>query len=224
MSSSRLSNSDVCFLLLRRCVSCFFSWSSLLRLINANHMLIISRFMCADALWTLAMACNVYLTFFWKYDAEKLRSMEKYYFIFCYGVPFVPAFLFLFITAGRGHMYGNATLWCWIDSEWDIFRIATFYGPVWYGAPKHSLLSTWLRVFMFKQRTNSLQACNLCDFRHLHPRRQGNLQEAPPTSILPKSITARERSGRLPRRRSQQPICVHEDYRSSCHLRICCRF
>lgn len=77
------------------------------------------------------MACNVYLTFFWKYDAEMLRGMEKYYFICCYGVPFVPAFSYLFITGGRGHVYGNATLWCWVSPNWDIMRIATFYGPVW---------------------------------------------------------------------------------------------
>ena len=32
---------------------------------------------------------------------------------------------------GKVHIYGNATLWCWIDSEWDYLRIATFYGPVW---------------------------------------------------------------------------------------------
>jgi hypothetical protein len=89
--------------------------------------------MAADAYWTLAMACNVYLTFYHKYDAELLRTMEKWYFLACYGAPFLPAFIFIWVTKPDGSRpYGNATLWCWIASEWDIWRIGAFYGPVWY--------------------------------------------------------------------------------------------
>ena len=92
----------------------------------------LTRFMSADAYWTLAMACNVYLTFYWKFDANRLRRLEIYYFILCYGIPFIPAFVYIFTkTTNKGRMYGNATLWCWIGGNWDIFRIATFYGPVW---------------------------------------------------------------------------------------------
>ena len=50
--------------------------------------------MVADALWTFAMACNVYFVFFWKYDAKQLRSLEWKYILFCYGVPFISAFTF----------------------------------------------------------------------------------------------------------------------------------
>ncbi|PMD34368.1 family A G protein-coupled receptor-like protein [Hyaloscypha variabilis F] len=93
---------------------------------------LIQMFMPADAYWTFAMALNVYLTFYYKFGADQLRRLEKYYFLACYGVPFVPALAYLFVTTQeKGHMYGNATLWCWISSEWDIFRIVTFYGPVW---------------------------------------------------------------------------------------------
>ena len=88
--------------------------------------------MPAYAYWTFAMALNVYLTFYYKYGAAELRRLEKYYFLCCYGLPFIPALAYLFVTTeAKGHMYGNATLWCWVSSEWDIFRIATFYGPVW---------------------------------------------------------------------------------------------
>ncbi|KAI1133851.1 family A G protein-coupled receptor-like protein [Hypoxylon sp. FL0543] len=90
------------------------------------------RFLPADAFWTLAMAFNVYLTFYHKFDAARLRSMEIYYLLLCYGIPFVPAIAYVFIrTESAGRMYGNATLWCWVSNGWDIFRIATFYGPVW---------------------------------------------------------------------------------------------
>ncbi|KAG6008814.1 hypothetical protein E4U21_003843 [Claviceps maximensis] len=93
---------------------------------------LIQLFMPADAFWTLAMAINVYLTFYYKFDAVRLRKMEIPYLIGCYGLPAIPAVAFLFIkTSGGVRVYGNATLWCWISQDWDILRIAIFYGPVW---------------------------------------------------------------------------------------------
>ncbi|KAK3940789.1 G-protein coupled receptor [Diplogelasinospora grovesii] len=93
---------------------------------------LVQMFMPADAFWTLAMAVNVYLTFYFKYDAQQLRKMELPYLLACYGLPFIIAIVFIFIsTPDKGRMYGNATLWCWVANKWDIFRIATFYGPVW---------------------------------------------------------------------------------------------
>ncbi|KAH8888787.1 family A G protein-coupled receptor-like protein [Thozetella sp. PMI_491] len=93
---------------------------------------LIQMFMPADAFWTLAMAVNVYLTFYFKFDAQRLRRMEIPYLFCCYGIPFVVALAFIFVSSpSKGRMYGNAALWCWVSTEWDIFRIATFYGPVW---------------------------------------------------------------------------------------------
>ncbi|KAJ5763122.1 CAMP receptor-like protein [Penicillium manginii] len=87
---------------------------------------LIQWFMPADALWTFAMACNVYLTFFHKYNSDQLRQIEWKYLIFCYGVPLIPAFTYFFIkTEALGR------LWCWVSKQWDWLRIATFYGPVW---------------------------------------------------------------------------------------------
>ncbi|RAH85157.1 Nnf1-domain-containing protein [Aspergillus japonicus CBS 114.51] len=93
---------------------------------------LIQWFMPADALWTFAMACNVWLTFFHKYDSEQLRRLEVKYLLACYGLPFVPAFVYFFIeTKTRGKIYGAATLWCWVSTPWDFLRIGLFYGPVW---------------------------------------------------------------------------------------------
>ncbi|OBT90618.1 hypothetical protein VE02_00561 [Pseudogymnoascus sp. 03VT05] len=93
---------------------------------------IIQMFMPADSLWTLAMAFNVYLTFFHRYSASQLRSLELKYLLFCYGVPFVPAIAFVFAgTEDKGRIFGSAILWCWITVEWNALRIAIFYGPVW---------------------------------------------------------------------------------------------
>ncbi|KAL4915598.1 Nnf1-domain-containing protein [Aspergillus aurantiobrunneus] len=93
---------------------------------------LIQWFMPADALWTFAMAFNVYLTFFRKYNSEQLRRLEWKYVALCYGLPFIPAFTYFFIkTQSRGKIYGSAILWCWISPSWDFLRIALFYGPVW---------------------------------------------------------------------------------------------
>ncbi|KAK3317226.1 hypothetical protein B0T19DRAFT_287684 [Cercophora scortea] len=93
---------------------------------------LIQVFMQGDAYWALAMAINVYLTFYHKYDARALRKMELPYLACCYGIPFIPGFVFVFLnTEHAGRPYGNAVLWCWLKPEWEIFRIATFYGPVW---------------------------------------------------------------------------------------------
>jgi hypothetical protein len=65
--------------------------------------------MPADALWTFAMACNVYLTFFCKFSAPQLRSLEWKYLLLCYGIPFIPAFAYFFIrTNDKGPVYGAA--------------------------------------------------------------------------------------------------------------------
>lgn len=68
-----------------------------------------TRFLPADALWAFAMACNVYLTFFRKYDSDQLRRLEWKYILCCYGLPFIPAFAYFFIeTKARGKVYGSA--------------------------------------------------------------------------------------------------------------------
>ncbi|KAF7180002.1 hypothetical protein CNMCM7691_009055 [Aspergillus felis] len=80
----------------------------------------IQWFLPADSLWALAMAYNVYLAFFKHYDTRRLGMIEWKYVLFCYGVPFIPAFVYLFISsASRGKVYGDSV-------------IAVFYGPVWF--------------------------------------------------------------------------------------------
>ncbi|KAK4101181.1 hypothetical protein N658DRAFT_67392 [Parathielavia hyrcaniae] len=97
-----------------------------------TQALLIQVFMQGDAYWALAMAINVYLTFYRKYDARQLRKMEIPYFLCCYGIPFIPGITFVFVTNEQGNRpYGDASLWCWLTSEWEVYRIATFYGPIW---------------------------------------------------------------------------------------------
>ncbi|KAI1827862.1 G-protein coupled receptor [Xylaria intraflava] len=93
---------------------------------------LIQQFLPSDALWAFAMSLNVYLTFYAKFDAKKLRRMEKWYLLFCYGLPLPAALSFLFIsTKAKGRIYGDAVLWCWVSLPWDILQVATFYAPIW---------------------------------------------------------------------------------------------
>lgn len=79
-----------------------------------NHIVYLAnalRFMPADALWTFAMACNVWLSFFRNYDSATFRRLEYKYILACYGIPFVPAFVYLFIrTEDRDRIYGPAVV------------------------------------------------------------------------------------------------------------------
>ena len=69
----------------------------------------IQMLMPADALWTFCMALNVYLTFFRSYTAKDLRGLEKWYFLACYGIPFLPAIVYAIIQASKQkQIYGNA--------------------------------------------------------------------------------------------------------------------
>lgn len=93
---------------------------------------LIQMFLPADALWNLAMAINVYMTLFRKYNAQQLKALEWKYHCMCYGGPFIVALIYIFIeTPSKGKMYGGATLWCWIDIKWVAFRIALCYAPAW---------------------------------------------------------------------------------------------
>ncbi|KAK8191160.1 uncharacterized protein BKA78DRAFT_313546 [Phyllosticta capitalensis] len=93
---------------------------------------LIQMFMPADAFWTFCMALNVYLTFFKNSTSRDLRKYEKYYILACYGIPFIPAILYIIldVTMDTG-IYGPAVLWCWVSSSHEWMRIAFFYAPVW---------------------------------------------------------------------------------------------
>lgn len=67
--------------------------------------------MQSDPLWSCAMAVNVYLCFFRRFDAERLKRMNWIYGILCYGIPAITAILCLFYRKkGRGRVYGDATV------------------------------------------------------------------------------------------------------------------
>ncbi|PSS12318.1 hypothetical protein M430DRAFT_270156 [Amorphotheca resinae ATCC 22711] len=93
---------------------------------------LLEMFMQSDPMWSLAMAVNVYLVFFQRFDAIRLKKLYPVYGLLCYGIPFIPAMVCLLYKNGKGDIYGNATLWCWIDNTWAPIRIYSYYAPIWF--------------------------------------------------------------------------------------------
>ncbi|KAF2230667.1 hypothetical protein EV356DRAFT_536155 [Viridothelium virens] len=122
----------------------------------------IQMLMPADAFWTFCMALNVYLTFFRGYTANDLRRLEKWYFLGCYGVPFIPALVYLVVQSAGGpkNIYGNAMIWCWVSLDYDWMRIAFFYAPVWF------IITIILTIYVATGREIFIRRAALREFEH----------------------------------------------------------
>ncbi|KAL2353604.1 hypothetical protein BJ546DRAFT_845762 [Cryomyces antarcticus] len=115
---------------------------------------LVQWFLPADSLWTFCMAVNVWLTFFKHYNATKLRRLEKWYCLFCYGLPLVPALVYLIVDkAAKTNIYGPATIWCWVSVEWTWMRIAFFYAPVWFIIVLTTSIYATISKVMFMHRS-----------------------------------------------------------------------
>lgn len=70
----------------------------------------ITRFMQSDSWWSFAMAINVYLVFFWHASPDTFRHYLWAYCIVCYGIPMIPAVLFVSLRLPHGLIFGDATV------------------------------------------------------------------------------------------------------------------
>ncbi|KAF3391852.1 hypothetical protein DPV78_010340 [Talaromyces pinophilus] len=78
---------------------------------------LVQMFLGVDCYWALCMAVNVYLVFFKGYTVDQLRSLDLAYLLICYGLSFIPAFVFMNInTNARGP---------------DFLRFVFLYAIVW---------------------------------------------------------------------------------------------
>lgn len=138
--------------------------------------------MPTDSLWSFCMAVNIYLTFYRRYSAEDLKKLEKWYFLFCYGLPLILATtLSLIKTTGRGRIYGPALVgsYCRLcpadyaqhktDSSLDMVlnrrtvAISTFGVFLWSSLVGHTISFTNSPSNFLPQGS---QYCNLCDLCH----------------------------------------------------------
>ncbi|MCJ1477833.1 hypothetical protein MMC13_006506 [Lambiella insularis] len=93
----------------------------------------VQMFLGVDAMWSLCMATNVYLSIFKGWSTKDLAKLDFPYLVICYGASGIPAIIYLILTtSGRATIYGPALIWCWIDIEYDYLRIVTLYAFVWF--------------------------------------------------------------------------------------------
>ncbi|KAF4343110.1 cyclic AMP receptor A [Fusarium beomiforme] len=89
-------------------------------------------FMQSDPWWSLAMAINVFLVFFCNADPRMFRKYAWLYCVICFGGPFIPAVVLISIRKSpEGLIFGDATLWCWIGTDWSLVRLYAYYIPIW---------------------------------------------------------------------------------------------
>ncbi|KAH6996063.1 hypothetical protein BKA56DRAFT_473161 [Ilyonectria sp. MPI-CAGE-AT-0026] len=89
-------------------------------------------FMQSDPWWSLAMAFNVFLVFFFRTSPDAFRKWWWLYCLICYGGPFgISLALVLVRHPGRGRVFGQAVIWCWVDHDWENVRIYSYYMLIW---------------------------------------------------------------------------------------------
>ncbi|CAM1511649.1 Fc.00g091620.m01.CDS01 [Cosmosporella sp. VM-42] len=136
-------------------------------------------FMQSDPWWSLAMAFNVFLVFFFRTSPDSFRKWWWVYCLICYGGPFIIALTLLLIRDPvRGPVYGEATIWCWVDRDWDEIRIYTYYLLIWicivgslifYFAVGYHVFHTRNQLRSFST-SKSREAGTAEHHQHQHPR------------------------------------------------------
>jgi hypothetical protein len=72
---------------------------------------LIQWFMMADSFWVFSMAINVFLVFWFGYNAQRLRYLEKWYLLFAYGLPAIPPIIYIILDHhSRTRVMGSATV------------------------------------------------------------------------------------------------------------------
>ncbi|KAH6958383.1 hypothetical protein DER45DRAFT_643760 [Fusarium avenaceum] len=118
-------------------------------------------FMQSDPWWSLAMAFNVFLVFFFRAKPDSFRRWWWVYCLICYGGPFAIAIALLLVrNPNRGLVFGQATIWCWVNRDWENIRIYTYYMLIWVciaGSILFYFMVGW-HVFRTRNRLKSLTA------------------------------------------------------------------
>lgn len=93
-----------------------------------NHGHPSTRFMQSDPWWSLAMAVNVFLVFYFHTNPDSFRKRWWIYCLICYGGPFVIALTLLLVRSPRGLVYGGATVRSTLSSTDEQVFILQFRG------------------------------------------------------------------------------------------------
>ncbi|KAK6340952.1 hypothetical protein TWF696_009265 [Orbilia brochopaga] len=150
--------------------------------------LFIQSFLPSDALFIAFMALNVYLTVNFKFSTSQLKKLEPYYVAFSFGMPLLSGLILMWVRApGKGPIYGDATLWCWISEEYDVLRLAVFYAPVWLIILITLMLYVSAGKTVFKMRN---------DLRRFDEKARSGVSPAHPLSSQTETSSCAPRTGK----------------------------
>ncbi|KAK1757862.1 putative G-protein coupled receptor [Echria macrotheca] len=113
---------------------------------------LLEMFMQSDPWWSLAMAVNVFMVFFFAASPNSFRRYLWLYSLICFGLPALPAVICLFYTPTQEHIYADATLWCWIGDRYNSLRIYTYYIPIWTCSLLSAVIYLAVGYHVFHQR------------------------------------------------------------------------
>ncbi|KAL2147676.1 hypothetical protein VTI28DRAFT_7028 [Corynascus sepedonium] len=158
-------------------------------------------FMQSDPWWSFAMAVNVYMVFFMAYPPSNLHNNLWIYCLVCFGIPATPAFICLVYRPHGKPIYGDATMWCWINDEYNQLRIFTYYMPIWTCIVLSTLIYVAVGYHVFHQR-NQLRNLTLSnqarDPSGAEPRTTEKEQQSYGTVTTEVQITAESSGSRTP--------------------------
>ncbi|KUI58050.1 Cyclic AMP receptor-like protein A [Cytospora mali] len=149
------------------CVACLIAYDGIQAMVRDRNSALCQAqgflfewFMQSDPWWSFAMAVNVYMVFFMSFNPTTFRQYLWIYCVICFGLPSIPAFVFLFVREDRGLVYGDAALWCWISSDWNVLRIYSYYLPIWICTVLSAIIYFAIGYHVFHQR-NQLRNLSL---------------------------------------------------------------
>ncbi|KAH7150397.1 hypothetical protein B0J13DRAFT_499432 [Dactylonectria estremocensis] len=97
-----------------------------------SQAFIFEWFMQSDPWWSFAMSVNVFLVFFFNASPSTFRKYAWVYCVICFGGPMIPAIVLILIRdPEKGLVFGDAALWCWISTDWNLVRLYSYYIPIW---------------------------------------------------------------------------------------------
>ncbi|ORX42865.1 hypothetical protein BCR36DRAFT_406969 [Piromyces finnis] len=94
----------------------------------------IQFFFIASALWTAAIAINIFLVVVMNKEIYEIERFEWIYHVFIWGISLSTSLFLFFKDQGRTDnkwIVGNATFWCWITENGSKYRLILFFGPLW---------------------------------------------------------------------------------------------
>ncbi|KAJ1549764.1 hypothetical protein HK096_010588 [Nowakowskiella sp. JEL0078] len=88
-------------------------------------------FYVASSCWSSAIATSLLLVVKFRVPPPHLYKYERYYHIFCWGIPLIITLSLMLGNFGQGRVMGDATFWCWTVDAYPWFRIYFYFGVMW---------------------------------------------------------------------------------------------